>query len=81
MIACRNTLAISQFRVHSYSYKVHTNNETLLLEGELARVWSYLDGTRSIEEISIDCELSSLIVLSSLKTLEKKGLIFWKDKF
>ncbi len=81
MIACRNSFAISQFRVHSYSYKLHIKDETYFLEGELAKVWSYLDGTRSIEEVSKECELTSLIVLSSLKTLEKKGLIFWKNRF
>ncbi len=81
MIASRNPLVVSQFILHVYSFKILIYNDMFFLEDEIARVWSFVDGTRSVEEISKDCELTGLVVLAALKTLEKKGLIFWKDRF
>lgn len=81
MIAYRNPLVVSQFILHMYSFKILIHNDMFFLEDEVARVWSFIDGTRTVEEISKDSDLTGLVVLASLKTLEKKGLIFWKDKF
>lgn len=67
--------------VSLYSYKIHTSDETIFLEDESARVWSYIDGTRTMEEIVEDSGIASLVVLTTLKTLEKKGLIYWKDRY
>ena len=34
-----------------------------------------------MEEIVEDSGIASLVVLTTLKTLEKKGLIYWKDRY